>query len=262
MSDNSAIAWTDATWNPVRGCSKVSAGCQLCYAETLDRRFRLSQEGQPFAPWTHPNAAYNVRLLPEMLPVPVHWKRPRMVFVNSRSDFFHDAIPAEFRERMWAVMKQATQHTFQILTKRPENIERMLPSDWGGGYPNVWLGTSVEHQAHDRRIRELLCIPAALRFLSAEPLLGQLALGRPEQVGSWADDVDWVIIGGESGAGCRPMDPDWARELRDYAVGLGIPFFFKQWGGHPDKRAHDSAVLDGRTWTEIPARLPTPKRVY
>ena len=255
MSEHSTIEWTEATWTPVVGCSQVSEGCRNCYAETLDRRFRLAQEGTPYRPWTHPNAAYNVRTFPDRLALPLRWKRPRMVFVNSRSDLFHEAIPAAFREEMWRVMREATRHTFQILTKRPENIAAMLPADWGDGYPNVWLGVSAEDEsAMHHRGETLLLVPARVRFISAEPWLANLCHrdSLNDAARAALSLVDWVILGGESGHGARPMREIEARAVRDACVSAGVPFFFKQWGGAMDKRSHEAAVLDGRRWTQMP----------
>ncbi len=246
MSETSAIEWTSSTWNAVVGCSQVSEGCRHCYAEGLDRRFRLKQEGVEYRPWTHPNAGHNVRVFPDRLELPLKWKAPRRIFVNSRSDMFHEQIPPGFRDRMWSVMKEANRHTFQILTKRPENIPFMLPKDWGNGYPNVWLGVSVESRAQGSRVDLLLDeIPARTHFLSCEPLLGPVGWDTTEV-------PDWVIAGGESGPGHRPLELDWLRGIRDYCTQHDVPFFLKQLGGHPDKRANEKAVLDGRLWKEMP----------
>lgn len=261
MSAHSSIAWTDASWNCVVGCSKVSAGCLNCYAETLDRRFRYHQEGQPYRPWTHPNAPYNVRVFQERLNDPLRWRKPRMIFVNSRSDFFHEAVPTYFREWMWNVMKKADRHVFQILTKRPENVASMLPPDWGpNGYPNVWLGVSGETiDTIEERRHRLFQVPAAVRFLSAEPWLGTNVRSELCPNGDTVDfyigllgAFSWIIVGGESGPHARPMDLETVRMMRDACVSMRVPFFLKQLGGHPDARSHEKAVLDGRTWTEMP----------
>lgn len=253
MSAHSSIAWTDASWNCVVGCSKVSAGCQNCYAETLDRRFRYHQEGQPYRPWTHPNAPYNVRVFPERLEAPLRWRKPMMIFVNSRSDMFHEAIPESFRASMWDVMRESRRHTFQILTKRPENIASMLPPDWGpSGYPNVWIGVSGETVALAiRRGTILHDTPAVVRFLSAEPWLEtrRMSVTDMDRV---ATLFDWVIIGGESGPHARPMDLEGASQIVRGCVANRTPIFVKQLGGHPDARSHEKATLDGRTWTEMP----------
>jgi protein gp37 len=265
MSESTEIEWTNtvladgtvvkgATWNAVVGCSQVSEGCRHCYAETLDRRFRQKQEGKPYRAWTHPNAAYNVRVFPDRLELPLRWRRPRRIFVNSRSDMFHEAIPTDFRERMWAVMKQADRHVFQILTKRPENILGMLPSDWGSGYPNVWLGVSGETYATaDVRAAYLDEVPAKVRFLSAEPWLETEVKSPTAYEALVLGSYDWVIVGGESGPHCRPMDLDSAEALIEGAHAAGAKVFLKQLGGHPDKRSHEKAVLACRRWEEYPA---------
>lgn len=272
MSDHSAIEWTDATWNPVTGCSHVSPGCLHCYAETLSPRRGWSKK-----PWTAQNAAENVVLHPDRLSQPLKWKRPRRIFVNSMSDLFHEQIPFYFIADVFGVMQRAHWHTFQVLTKRParalEFMQWMEAEDdeVGGNLrdegdwpcPNVWLGVSVEDQRRAlERIPILLRTPAAVRFLSCEPLLGPLDLG---SIGRCSNDcveghhqpertLDWVIVGGESGAGFRKMDPDWARSIRDQCVTAGIPYFFKQWGGRIPKAGGNE--LDGRTWQEFPERQP------
>lgn len=249
MSDKTAIEWTDATWNPVTGCSKVSAGCQHCYAETLAKRF----EGDAFRPWVAKWAARNVVLHPNRLPMPLHWRTPRRVFVNSVSDLFHDQVPDAFVDRVFAVMAQAPQHQFQVLTKRPERMRAYITQSCTGvsapgPMPHVWLGTSVEQQRWVApRVGALAATPAAVRFLSCEPLLGPLDVSAYLATGR----IHWVIVGGESGAGARPVDPAWVRALRDQCVACGVPFFFKQWGGVA--RARAGRELDGRTWDEWPA---------
>lgn len=340
MSDKSAIEWTDATWNPVAGCSKVSPGCANCYAETLSLRF-----GHSKLPWTPANAAENVVLHPERLGLPLRWRAPRRVFVNSMSDLFHELVPDGYVARVWDVMGK-TSHTYQILTKRPERMrdwlarwsdrtgdhlvdtfqrERgpaatrsrytsgrsglfasMLESmgapppdaayptyDWMEGWrywprvlSNVWLGTSIENDRWTVRADALRQTPAAVRFLSLEPLLGPLP--SLDLTG-----IDWVIVGGESGAGARPMHSDWVRDIRDRCQAAGVAFFFKQWGAwgrgsdfkpsahvmardgrvapfhdvasrfRGEDRLHLEAIrrvgkgaagreLDGRTWDEMP----------
>ena len=234
MADRSGIEWTDATWNPTVGCTKVSPGCDHCYAERITRRF----------PRTFP-AGFSLTLRPEALDLPLHWRRPRMVFVNSMSDLFHKNVPTPYIERVFAVMVACAQHTFQVLTKRAERVARLtdvLP--WP---ENVWMGVSVEARDFLWRVQYLKRVPAAVRFISAEPLLGSLL----------ALDVrglQWVIAGGESQAGTRPSDPAWFREIRDTCLRHEVPFFLKQLGGHPDKRGGDRALLDGRRWTEWPSR--------
>jgi protein gp37 len=303
MADRTAIEWTDATWNPLRGCTRVSEGCKNCYAEIMAARF--SKPGQ----WGHGLATMarvhhtgkidhrwtgKVILVEDQLDQPLRWKRPRRIFVNSTSDLFHESVPDEWIDRIFAVMALAPQHTFQVLTKRPERMRAYIagwrlqlaaaernacvalaaadmmripdghPAFEGFGdpeepnvvlsrwpLPNVWLGTSIEDQATaDARIPQLLATPAAVRFVSAEPLLGpvdltEVAHHRPDLrafviydalrgyggfQGNRMNRLDWVIVGGESGPGARPMHPDWARSLRDQCQAAGVAFFFKQWG--------------------------------
>lgn len=231
----SAIEWTGVTWNPVTGCTKVSPGCARCYAERLARRLRAM--GSPkYA------RGFEVALHRETLDDPLRWRQPQLVFVNSMSDLFHDAVPDAFVEAVFRTMNAASRHTFQVLTKRPERaaaLGRRLR--WTA---NVWLGTSVETEPYLRRLEPLRRTPAAVKFLSLEPLLGPLP-------SLDLDGVDWVIAGGESGPGARPLDPDWARAIRDKCARSGVPFFFKQWGGTQRKKA--GRLLDGRTWDELPA---------
>lgn len=238
MSDTTAIEWTDATWNPVRGCSKVSPGCKHCYAETFAERFR----GVPNHPFEQ---GFDLRLVPESLELPLKWKRPRKIFVNSMSDLFHEKVPVAFIRKVFAVMERAPQHVFQVLTKRAARMKEVtakidLPT-------NAWLGVSVESDAYLDRVTELRATDAAVRFLSIEPLLGPIEKLPLKK-------IDWVIVGGESGPGARPMEKEWARSIRDQCSGAGVPFFFKQWGG-VQKRKHGRA-LDGRTWDEMPPSLP------
>ena len=231
----SAIEWTGVTWNPVTGCTKVSPGCARCYAERLARRLRAM--GSPkYA------AGFEVALHRETLDDPLRWRQPRLVFVNSMSDLFHDAVPDAFVEAVFRTMNAATRHTFQVLTKRPERAAALARRlRWTA---NVWLGTSVETEPYLRRLEPLRRTPAAVKFLSLEPLLGPLPSLE-------LNGVDWVIAGGESGPGARPLDPDWARAIRDKCARSGVPFFFKQWGGTQRKKA--GRLLDGRTWDELPA---------
>lgn len=242
MSDGSRIEWTDATWNPVRGCTKVSPGCAHCYAETFAERFR----GVAGHPYEH---GFDLRLVPEKLEEPLKWRRPRLIFVNSMSDLFHEQVPTGYVQKVFATMAKADWHQFQVLTKRPErasSIASMLP--WP---PNVWFGVSVESQRYVGRINTLREIPAAKRFLSLEPLLGPLTslnLAR----------VDWVIVGGESGPKARPMDGAWVVDIRNQCQKAGVAFFFKQWGSHgPDGKRRskktNGRLLDGRTWDEWPS---------
>lgn len=243
MSDKSAIEWTDATWNPVTGCSKVSPGCAHCYAERLSLRFRISR-----VPWTPGNAAENVVLHEDRLAVPLSWRLPRMVFVNSMSDLWHELVPDAFIERVFVTMSLARRHTYQILTKRPERMAAWFEGPgavWGvEPLPNVWLGTSIENDRWVERADLLRQTPAAVRFISAEPLLGAL----PSLV---LDEIDWLIVGGESGPIHRPIEGDWVRSLRDRAADAGTAFFFKQWGGRTAKSG--GRELDGRTWDEYPS---------
>ena len=242
MSDRSAIEWTEATWNPVTGCTQVSPGCARCYAKRFAERFR----GVPGHPYER---GFDVVERPERLGQPLRWKRPRTIFVNSMSDLFHEAVADDFVASVFETMERAGRHTFQVLTKRPERAAALAPSlPWP---PNVWLGVSVENQRWTTRIDALRAIPAAVRFLSCEPLLGPLDLD--------LEGVGWVIAGGESGPRARPMDIAWARSVRDQCRAAGVPFFFKQWGEHgPDGRREGKKragrLLDGRTWDEAPAQ--------
>ncbi|MBY6277849.1 DUF5131 family protein [Symbiobacterium thermophilum] len=369
MADRTAIEWTDATWNPIRGCSRVSEGCRHCYAERQAARF--AGKGQPYEGLVRstdhgPRWTGQVRLVEKLLDAPLHWRRPRRIFVNSMSDLFHENVPDEWIDRIFAVMALTPWHTYQILTKRPERMYRYLTSRWtpaaqrlevdgapataayvrvfarmvemyphvpahvlnratdwldehytdGAGFlrawplPNVWLGVSVENQAAaDERIPFLLQTPAAVRWLSMEPLLGQVNLREIRYcalvnvvpgltlecevlidalTGEWDDGedtgreaaIDWVVVGGESGPGARPMHPDWVRSIRDQCQSAGVPFFFKQWGEYcyPSQMSSDTwqqvdmainlghhsdspirvgkraagALLDGREWREWP----------
>ena len=238
----SKIEWTDATWNPVTGCSKISAGCKHCYAERMARRLqamRLEKYRNGFAVTTHSDA----------LDAPLVWKRPRHIFVNSMSDLFHDDVPADFIRDVFQTMTAADWHQYQVLTKRPERA--LLLANYLPWPPQVWVGTSVENADCAWRIDYLRQTPAPVKFLSLEPLLGPL----PELD---LDDIDWVIVGGESGPGARPMDADWARDIRDQCLAAAVPFFFKQWGGSQKKR--NGRLLDSRTWDEMPS-APMPLAV-
>lgn len=234
MSEKSAIEWTDSTWNPVTGCTKVSPGCKHCYAETFAERWR----GIPDHPYEQ---GFDLRIWPERLDLPLSWKKPRIIFVNSMSDLFHEKVPLTFIRKVFRTMKKADWHTFQVLTKRAERLATVVPKlDWPS---NVWIGVSVETTKYLYRIDMLRDIPGAVRFLSLEPLLGPL-----DQLN--LTGIDWVIVGGESGPGARPLDPEWVRTIRDQCCDAGVPFFFKQWGGVQKKKA--GRVLDGRTWDELP----------
>ncbi|HNR11199.1 MAG TPA: phage Gp37/Gp68 family protein [Nitrosomonas europaea] len=237
MATQSAIEWTESTWNPVTGCTKISAGCANCYAERMARR--LQAMGQ----YRYRNG-FEVTLQPEALDEPARWKRPRMVFVNSMSDLFHEAVPTAFIRQVFDVMKANRRHTFQILTKRSPRLRELAPSlDWPD---NVWMGMTVEREDYRDRVTDLRTVGCAVRFLSLEPLLGPMS--QVDLAG-----VDWVIVGGESGPGARPMEAEWARDVRDRCVAMGIPFFFKQWGGVNKKRA--GRLLDGHLWSQYPKAL-------
>lgn len=243
MAERSEIEWTEATWNPVTGCTKVSPGCAHCYAETFAERFR-GVAGHPY------EQGFDLKLWPGRLKLPSTWLRPRRIFVNSMSDLFHESVPSNFVEDVFAAMLTAHWHTFQVLTKRPERVRelaRHLP--WP---PNVWLGVSVENQRWTSRIDVLREIPAQVRFLSCEPLLGPLRLELAE--------IGWVIVGGESGPKARPMLEAWAQGIRDQCRVAGVPFFFKQWGAHDASgrrvgKKRSGRELDGATCNEYPAVL-------
>jgi protein gp37 len=243
MADRTAIEWTEATWNPVAGCSKVSPGCAHCYAEALSLRF-----GRSRLPRTPRNAAENVVLHPGRLDQPLRWRRPRLVFVNSMSDLFHELVPLSFVQDVFATMLQAERHTFQVLTKRPERALDLAPElQWP---ENVWLGVSIENSRFTWRADVLRKIPAAVRFISAEPLLGSLFESGNRKRPLSLDEIHWLIAGGESGPHHRPMEPDWARELKHACDSAGVAFFFKQWGGRTPKSG--GRKLDGKTHSELP----------
>lgn len=252
MSQGSAIEWTDATWNPTTGCRKVSPGCDNCYAATLAKR--LKAMGSPRYQNDGPDGlGFGLTLHWDKIPEPLTWKKPKRVFVNSMSDLFHPSVPADFLLRCFEVMASAPMHQFQVLTKRPTYMARVVPvvlDKLGVSEPpaNVWLGISIENQEWaDKRIPPLLETPAAVRFLSCEPLLAPLDLS------PWLEGVtliDWVIVGGESGPNHRAFDRDWARSLLEQCQRAGVPFFFKQVGGRTPKAG--GRDLDGRTWDEMP----------
>jgi protein gp37 len=232
MADHSGIEWTEATWNPTTGCEKVSPGCDRCYAERIALRF----------PRTFPNG-FALTMRPAVLDLPLRWRRPRMIFVNSMSDLFHADVPETYVADVFDVMVRAPQHTFQVLTKRATRLARLagrLP--WPS---NVWMGVSVESDKYRWRIDELRKVPASVRFVSAEPLLGAL---RDLDLGG----IHWLIAGGESQPGARPSAAEWFRDLRDQCGRARVAFFLKQLGGHPSKRGGADAVLDGLRWTELP----------
>lgn len=230
----SHIEWTESTWNPTSGCTKVSEGCRHCYAATMAKR--LKAMGQP----RYQNG-FDLTLHRDLIELPLKWKSPRRIFVNSMSDLFHKDVPDDFIRAVFDTMNRASQHTFQVLTKRPERAAELGPTlNWTS---NIWMGTSIEDSRVLGRVDHLRNVPAQVRFLSCEPLLGALT-------GIDLTNIDWVIAGGESGPGARPMDPRWVRELRELCVEDDIAFFFKQWGGVQKHRT--GRTLDGRTWDEMP----------
>ena len=234
MGDKSAIEWTDATWNPVTGCSKVSPGCKNCYAERLAAR--LEAMGNP-----RYRNGFEVTLHPDQLTLPLRWKGPRKIFVNSMSDLFHEAIPDDFIKQVFDVMAKADWHVFQILTKRAKRLEALAAQlPWP---ENIWQGVSVESEEYTWRIHHLQEVPAAVRFISVEPLLGPIS--RLPLKG-----INWVIVGGESGPRCRVAQPIWVRSIRDQCLRTKVPFFFKQWGGFTSKAG--GRQLDGRLWSQLP----------
>lgn len=236
MGEKSSIEWTEATWNPLTGCNKVSLGCKNCYAERMS--IRLKAMGQP-----NYSNGFELTLHEKSLDIPLYWKKPMNIFVNSMSDLFHEEVPVDFIQRVFDVMNKAHWHRFQVLTKRSERL-RDLSSQlhWA---PNIWMGVSVENQNYTYRIEHLRATGALIKFLSIEPLLGPMNDINLES-------IDWVIVGGESGQGARPMNPSWVTDLRDRCQSANVPFFFKQWGGVNKKKA--GRKLDGRTWSEMPSR--------
>jgi protein gp37 len=238
MADGSAIEWTDATWNPVTGCTKITAGCVNCYASRFSERFR-GVPGHPF------ENGFDITLRPGRLDQPLRWRRPRTIFVNSMSDLFHKEVPASFVDRVFDTMEAAHWHRFQVLTKRSSLMARYLRRRYADRSPpaHLWFGVSVEDAAAVVRIDHLRRAPAAVRFLSIEPLIGPV--GRMNLSG-----IHWVIVGGESGPGARPMEEAWVREVKDQCEAQHVAFFFKQWGGFRPKSG--GRLLDGRTWDEMP----------
>lgn len=237
MSETS-IEWTDATWNPVTGCDKISPGCLRCYAERFSERFR-GVPGHPF------EQGFDLTLRPDRLDQPLGWKSPRRIFVNSMSDLFHKQVPDEFVGRVFDVMEQADHHVFQVLTKRSSRMAAFTRRRYGESQPprNVWLGVSVEDGFRKARIVHLRRVAAAVRFLSVEPLIGPM--GRIDLT-----DIDWVIVGGESGPNHRPMLADWVDEVHEQCVEQKVAFFFKQWGGIRPKA--NGRLLNGQEWNEFP----------
>ncbi|WP_411330926.1 DUF5131 family protein [Desulfovibrio desulfuricans] len=231
----SKIEWTEASWNPLTGCTKISPGCKHCYAEKM--ALRLQAMGSP-----NYVDGFNLRLHENALGIPATWKKPKLIFVNSMSDLFHEDVPFEFIKRVFGVMAENSHHVFQILTKRSKRLSQLAPQlRWPR---NVWMGVSIENMAYTYRIDNLRNVPAAVRFLSCEPLLS--SLGHLDLSG-----IHWVIVGGESGPGARPMEKAWATEIRDTCQQQGVPFFFKQWGGTNKKKA--GKLLDGALWHEKPS---------
>jgi protein gp37 len=241
MANATSIEWTDATWNPVTGCTKISAGCDHCYAERFSERFR-GVRGHPF------ESGFDLTFRRERLEQPLQWRRPRMIFVNSMSDLFHKQVPREFIERVFTTMERADWHTYQVLTKRSSLMRDFLKHRYGDsrGPAHIWCGVSIEDGARVSRLRHLQQAPAGVRFLSVEPLIGPV--GHLDLFG-----IDWVIVGGESGPGARRMDPEWVRDVRDQCAASGVAFFFKQWGGLRPKSG--GRELDGRQWSEFPAPI-------
>jgi protein gp37 len=234
MATNSHIEWTDATWNPVTGCTKISPGCKHCYAERM--AIRLKAMGQ-----TNYQNGFKVTLQPQMLGLPLGWRTPKRIFVNSMSDLFHEDVPTTYINEVFDVMRRANWHQYQVLTKRSERVlelSKCLP--WAR---QIWMGVSVENEKYASRIDDLRRTDAQVKFLSLEPLLGPLR-------GLNLKGIDWVIVGGESGPGARYMDPEWVADIRDQCLRVGVAFFFKQWGGVQKKKA--GRILDGRTWDGMP----------
>ena len=245
MSDKSSIEWTEATWNPTTGCDRTSPGCDHCYALTLSKRLKAMgvEKYQNDGDARTSGPGFKLTIHDDVLAVPYGWRQPRVVFVNSMSDLFHEEVPLEFIVRVFEVMRETPRHTYQVLTKRSRRLRDIgAKLDWP---PNVWMGVSVESARYKFRMNHLRAVEAAVRFVSAEPLLGPL--GEIDLTG-----IDWVIAGGESGPRARVMDISWGREIRDQCAAAGVDFFFKQWGGRTPKIG--GRELDGRTWDDIPER--------
>lgn len=234
MATQSAIEWTESTWNPVSGCTKISSGCLNCYAERMAKRLKAKAQKRY-------RNGFRLTLHPEALDEPCHWKKPRVVFVNSMSDLFHEEIPVEFIQEVFKVMNENKRHTFQILTKRSERLHELAPVlEWS---ENIWMGVTIENNDYIWRADDLRTINAAIKFLSLEPLLGPT----PDLE---LDDIDWVIVGGESGPGARPMKKEWVIQIKNLCGRTGVPFFFKQWGGVNKKKT--GRLLQGKTWNNYP----------
>lgn len=242
MGANSAIEWTESTWNPVTGCTKISAGCMHCYAERMAKRLRAMGQAN------YANG-FKVAMHEHAVELPLSWKKPRTIFVNSMSDMFHQVIPIEFIQRVFDIMRRAAWHQYQLLTKRSKRLlELDAQLHW---QPNIWMGVSVENQDYLHRVDHLRNTHAHTKFLSLEPLLGPLP-------NLDLSGIDWVIVGGESGPGARPMRREWVTEIREQCEATGVAFFFKQWGGvHKNRTGRE---LDGRTWDEIPGTNSTSER--
>lgn len=236
MALKTSIEWTDTTWNPVTGCTKISAGCKHCYAERMAMRLqKMGCSGY--------EDGFNVTLQPHMLGAPLKWKKPRTVFVNSMGDLFHEYIPLSYIQKVFDVMRRASRHRFQVLTKRSEHLTTLdVQLKWT---PNIWMGVSVETDKYRFRIEDLRKNHAYVKFLSFEPLLGPLPNLNLKE-------IDWVIVGGESGPSARPMKKEWVIDIRDQCINVGVPFFFKQWGGTNKKKA--GRLLEDRTWDEMPTK--------
>lgn len=235
MATSSPIEWTDATWNPVTGCDKISPGCKHCYAEKMAHRLKLM--GQK-----NYRNGFELTLQPHMLDLPLLWKGPKRIFVNSMSDLFHEKVPLPYIEQVFSVMRRAHWHQYQVLTKRAERLEHLGPLlRWA---PQIWMGVSVESEKYLYRIDHLRKTAAHVKFLSLEPLLGPLPKMNLR-------GIDWAIVGGESGAGARPMDAEWVADIRDQCLKAGVAFFFKQWGGVQKKKT--GRLLEGRSWEQMPA---------
>lgn len=238
MADSTQIEWTDSTWNPVTGCTKVTAGCDFCYAERFSERFR-GVKGHPF------EFGFDLQVRPERLEQPLKWRQPRRIFVNSMSDLFHKEVPTPFIDAVFDTMEEASWHTYQVLTKRSSLMARYLRKRYEGGLApqHIWLGVSIEDAKNTVRLNHLKVAPASVRFVSFEPLIGPV--GQVDLKG-----IDWVIVGGESGPRCRPIEEDWVIEIRDRCKVDKVAFFFKQWGGIRPKSG--GRLLKGREWNEYP----------
>jgi protein gp37 len=242
MAEKSTIEWTDTTWNPVTGCTKISPGCDNCYAARFSERFR-GVAGHPF------ENGFDLTIRPERLLQPLEWKKPRMIFVNSMSDLFHKAVPKQHIAAVFSTMERAHWHIFQVLTKRSSLLQKFVNERYASrpAPPHIWLGVSVENERATSRIPHLQNAKAAVRFLSVEPFIGPVGKLK-------LDGIDWVIVGGESGPRARPMDTNWAIDVRNQCVAAGVAFFFKQWGGRSPKSG--GRLLEGKEWNQFPATLP------